>query len=125
MKKLFISSVACILIISCSKKTNDKDYEAPVVTLTSPANNQVFTAGEMINIQGTVTDNQYISQVHVEITDHNTGVEYLHIHIHPTSKTYAYNQAFTAQAGINYTIRVIADDPSANTFTKQVEVSCN
>jgi hypothetical protein len=72
-----------------------------------------------------VTDNQYISKVHIEISDLTTDAEYLHVHIHPASKSYAYNQTFAAQSGTSYKIKVIAEDPSANTFSKQVEVSCN
>ena len=125
MKQLLIFSLACILVSSCSKRSGEKDYEAPVVTHTSPVNNQVYPTGQTINIQGTVTDNQSISQVHIEITDLNSGAEYLHVHIHPASKTYAYNQTFAVEPGINYKIKVIAEDPSANVSSKQVEVSCN
>ena len=73
MKTLSIFSIACILFLSCSKKKTD-DKEAPVVTLTTPVNNQVLTSGE-IHIKGTVNDNQYIDQVHIEISNLNTGVE--------------------------------------------------
>lgn len=125
MKQLLIFSLACILVSSCSKKSGEKDYEAPVVTHTFPVNNQVYSTGQAINIQGTVTDNQYISQVHIEITDLNSGAGYLHVHIHPTSKTYAYNQTFAVVPGTSYKIKVIAEDPSANVSSKQVEVSCN
>jgi len=123
MKQLFLCSLACILLISCSKKKED-DKEPPVVTITSPTNNQVLPAGE-IHIKGTITDNVYINQVHIEISNLNTGVEYLHVHIHPTSKTYAFDQIFTVQSGIDYKIRVVAEDPSTNTSLGQVEVSCN
>lgn len=123
MKQLFLCSLACILLISCSKK-NEDDKEAPVVTITSPTNNQTLPAGE-IHIKGTITDNAYINQVHIEISNLNTGVEYLHLHIHPTSKTYAFDQLFTVQSGINYKIRVISEDPSTNTSSGQIEVSCN
>ena len=125
MKQLFIFSIICILTSSCSKKSGEKDYEAPVVTLTSPTNNQVYPTGQTINIQGTVTDNQYISQVHIEITDLNSGAEYLHIHIHPASRSYAYNQTFAVESGTSYKIQVIAEDPSANISSGHVEVSCN
>ena len=125
MKQLFIFSTICILVSSCSKKSGEKDYEAPVITHNSPANNHVYSTGQIINIQGVVADNQYISQVHIEITDLNSGAEYLHVHIHPESKSYAYNQTFAVEAGASYKIKIIAEDPSANSASKQVEVSCN
>ncbi len=125
MKQLLILSIICTFFSSCSKKSDEKDYEAPVITHSTPANNQVYSTGQIINIQGMVTDNQYISQVHIEITDLNSGAEYLHVHIHPESKAYAYNQTFAVEAGTSYKIKIIAEDPSANSASKQVEVSCN
>ncbi len=123
MKQSLLFLVSCVVLASCSKKKSD-DKEAPVVTLTAPANNQSFPAGE-IHIKGNITDNEYISQVHIEITNFNTGAEYTHIHIHPTSKSYAFDQPFTLLPGISYKIRVIADDPAANTSSSQVQISCN
>ena len=123
MKTLFLFSIACILFLSCRKKNTD-DKQAPVITLTTPVNNQVLTPGE-IHIKGMVTDNQYIDQVHIEITNLNTSEEYKHVHIHPGTKTYAFDQTITVQAGINYKIKIIAEDPSANPASAQVEVSCN
>lgn len=122
MKQLFLCSLGCILLISCSKK-NEDDKEAPVVTITSPTNNQVLPAGE-IHIKGTITDNVYINQVHIEIANLNTGVEYFHVHIHPVKpmrliKHLQFSRVF------DYKIRVIAEDPSTNTSSGQVEVSCN
>jgi len=63
--------------------------------------------------------------VHIEISNLNTGAEYLHVHIHPTSKSYAFDQLFTVQSGIEYKIKVIAEDASANTFFKEIEISGN
>lgn len=123
MKTLYFFPIACILFLSCSKKKND-DKEAPVITLTTPSNNQVLTPGE-IHIKGTINDNQYIDQVHIEISNLNSGVEYEHLHIHPASKTYAFDQTFTVQAGINYKIKIIAEDPSSNPASAQVEVTCH
>ncbi len=125
MKLLLIISSVCFLLSSCSKKSEEKDYETPVITHASPADNHVYPTGQTINILGTVTDNQNISQVHIEITDLNSGTEYLHVHIHPATKTYAYDQTFAVQPGTSYKIKIIAEDPSANISSKQVEISCN
>lgn len=123
MKQLVLLLFGFVILVSCSKKKSE-DKEAPVVTLTSPANNQSFPAGE-IHIKGSIADNEYISQVHIEITNFNTGAEYTHVHIHPTSRSYAFDQSFTLQSGISYKIRVVADDPAANTSSSQVQISCN
>ena len=122
MKQLLLILVGCVTLASCSDKEND-DKEAPVITLTSPSNNQVFNAGE-IRIKATITDNAYIGQIHVEI--HNDAdVEVDHVHIHPTSKSYALDYPLTLESGVDYKIKVIADDPAANSSFKEVQISCN
>ena len=46
------------LLVACSKNNTIKDNELPVVTITSPNNNQAFSAGETVNITGMLSDNQ-------------------------------------------------------------------
>ena len=122
MKYSIFLSVLGVLFLGCGKD-DAEDNEAPSITITSPTNNQVLPAGE-IHVKGTIADNAYINQVHVEIYEGN-GSEVIHVHIHPATKNYAFDQVFTAQAGKGYKIKVIAEDPSANSSTKQVDITCN
>lgn len=125
MKKSFWSFLI-VLFFACSKGSGEeKDYEAPVVTLNTPSNNQVFTGGQSIMIAGSVTDNRYIKEIHIEITNLANATEYLHVHIHPDGSSFNFNQAFTIQAGITYKIRVVADDASTNSAVKSAEIACN
>ena len=125
MKKIFLPYFLCLLV-ACSKgSSKDKDYEAPVLTLSTPSENQVYTSGQNIMIAGTATDNKFINQIHIVISNLATGTEFLHIHIHPNSNSYSFNQSYTAQAGIAYKIEVIVEDASTNSTAKSVEVSCN
>lgn len=124
MKQVFLFSMVWILFLSCSKKRED-DKEAPLIVFNSPLNNQVFSGGETIQIQGMVTDNQYIKMVHIEIRNFVTDAEYLHVHIVPTSKAYAFNQPFTLEAGISYKIKVTAEDPAANILVQNVKITAN
>lgn len=111
---------------ACSKGSgNDKDYDAPALTLNTPLNNQVYMAGQNIMIAGAATDNKFINQIHIVISNLATGTEYQHVHIHPNSSSFNFNQPYTAQAGITYKIDVIVDDASANSVAISVEVSCN
>lgn len=115
-----------VLFFACSKESGqEKDYEAPVIILNSPTNNQVFTGGQTILITGSVTDNKYIKEIHIEITNLSNAIEYLHIHIHPDTNSFTFNQAFTLQSGIVYKIRVVADDASTNSTAKSIEISCS
>jgi Bacterial Ig domain len=125
MKRSFVLYLLFILA-ACSKGSGkDKDYDPPVLTLNTPTNNQVYTAGQNIMISGSASDNKYINQIHVVITNLATGTEYLHVHIHPNSSSFNFNQAYAAQAGITYKIDVIVDDASSNSTAKSVQVSCN
>ena len=125
MKRSFIIYVL-VLLGACSKDPGEtKDYDAPVLTLNTPTDNQVYTAGQNIMISGQVTDNKFIKEIHVVITNLGSGIEYLHVHIHPNASSFTYNQSYTAQAGIFYKIEVIADDGSLNSSAKSVQVFCN
>ncbi|HKC35410.1 MAG TPA: DUF4625 domain-containing protein [Chitinophagaceae bacterium] len=125
MKRSFAPYVL-LFLLACSKDpVNDKDYTAPVLTLNTPTNNQVFTAGQSIMVSGQVTDNKFISQIHIVITNLGSGFEYQHVHIMPNASSFTFNQSYTAQAGIFYKIEVIADDGSANSSAKSVQVFTN
>ena len=122
MKYSLLFSVLSVLFLGCSKDEAE-DTEAPSIIITAPTNNQSLPAGE-IHVKGTVADNAYLNQVHVEVYD-GTGAEVEHVHIHPATKNYAFDQTFTAQAGKSYKIKVIAEDPSTNSSTQQVDITCN
>src|SRR5689334_13195269 len=119
-------SILLLLMIACSKGSReDKDYDPPVLSLNTPVNNQVFNGTQSISISGSATDNKYIKEIHIEITNLVTAEQYLHIHIHPDANTYTFNQSYNIEAGIAYKIRVIVDDASSNSTSKSVEISCN
>ena len=119
--KKFLIAFALIGFIACSK--NGGDNEKPVINLTTPTANQQFTAGQTINITGTVSDNDEIHEVHVIVTNKTTSTEILHFHDHIDAKTYNINQSLVAAAGITYKIHVEADDHTGNTAVVEIEVN--
>jgi hypothetical protein len=123
--KLLLYTVTFILVISCSKSSDEKDNDSPVVTITSPTDNQVFDAGATVSITGTITDNKKVSEVHVHISNNTTGNLLIDIHRNPGSASYTINESFQTQAGIQYKIQVIAKDKSANEGRATVEISSN
>jgi mRNA-degrading endonuclease toxin of MazEF toxin-antitoxin module len=124
--KWSLYSAVMLLFVSCSKKSgSESDNQLPVVTLSSPTNNQVFTAGQTVNITGTLTDNKRVAEVHVHISNHDTGDLLVDIHRNPGTASYTLNETFTVQSGIHYRIQVIAKDNSANEGRATVEVSAN
>ncbi len=123
--KFILPFFSLILLQACSKNEKVSDNELPVVTITSPNNNQVFGVGETINITGTLSDNQKLTEVHAHISNNSTGTLLIDIHRNPGAATYSLNESFLTQAGINYKIQVIAKDNSANENRSTVEITIN
>ncbi|MCU7549565.1 Ig-like domain-containing protein [Chitinophagaceae bacterium LB-8] len=119
MKQILLS-LLILCIVSCSK---NKDEEAPVITISSPTNNQSFAAGQTVNVSATVTDNVELHEVHLFVTNNATGHEVVHFEQHADAKTLNIDKSFTAQTGITYRIRVEADDHAGNGSEAQVLVS--
>lgn len=122
---LILPFISLILLQACSKNEKASDNELPVVTITSPNNNQVFSAGETVTIKGTLSDNQKLTEVHVHISNNSTGTLLIDIHRNPGAATYSLNESFVAQGGINYKIQIIAKDNSANENRSTVEITSN
>ena len=95
------------------------------MTLQSPVDNQVFTAGETVAITGTLTDNKLLAEVHVHISNLVTGVLLVDIHRYPTTSTYALAETFQVAAATQYKIQVIAKDNSANENRATLQISGN
>lgn len=85
----------------------------------------MFSAGQAVNITGTLSDNQQLAEVHVHISNNNTGTLLVDIHRYPLSANYILNESFSAQSGIEYKIQVIAKDNAANENRATVLVSAN
>ena len=120
MKKWFPFALL-MLAVSCGKS----DELAPVITLVSPAENQAFTGGQTVTIQGTITDNEGIHMVHLQVTDLSTNGHMIHLEDHFDGKTYQLNKTFPTQAGRAYKIVVEAFDHAENTTKKEFQVSAN
>jgi hypothetical protein len=115
-----------LLIFSCSKDPgSNKDNESPVISITSPTNGQSFSPGQAIPVTGTISDNDYIAEAHIHVSNTNTGSLLMDVHLYPAGKNSNFNQSFTAVAGTNYKIQVIAKDKAVNESRSSVEVSCN
>jgi len=79
----------------------------------------------LIPINATITDETYIAEVHVHVSNTNTGELLMDVHEYPAGKTGNINQSLTAIAGVNYKIQVIAKDRAVNESRASIEVACN
>jgi Bacterial Ig domain len=126
MKRYYLYLVAFFSLTACSKNNSRaNDTQPPVITITSPVSNQVFTAGATVSINGNMTDNARISEVHVHVYNNSSGALLIDIHRNPAAADYTLNESFIAQSGIQYKIQVIAKDNSANEGHATVEISVN
>ena len=105
---------------ACTKK----DEIAPVISILSPIENQVFSAGQTITIRATVTDNESVHMVHVIVTD-ETGGHWVHSEEHVDGRTVEIVKTFITNAGKKYTISIDAFDHDENTTTKLMSISSN
>lgn len=115
------------MLSACSKKSaTEKDTVSPVITITTPSSGEILAPGQLIKIEGNITDNKFIAEVHIHVTNTNTGVKLLDIHLYPGNNTTTFsNQSLSTVAGVNYKIQVIANDRSSNQTISSVEITCN
>ncbi len=123
---LSVTLLFTLLMCACSKdEGGNKDRILPVLEITSPTNNQVFTAGSTVNVTGNLSDNGRLVEVHVHISNKNTGDLLIDIHRYPSAPSFTLNESFQAEAGIEYRIQVIAKDDATNENRATVEISSN
>jgi hypothetical protein len=110
-----------LLLFGCSKSSGDT--QKPVVVLMTPTGGQQFSAGTVVQITGTVTDNDEIHMVHVIVTDLTHDVEVHHLMYHADAPSYNFDETFTVSAATTYKIHVEADDHVGNDTIIEIQVS--
>ena len=126
MKKIIPYYILLMVLVACSKDSKQSnDKELPVIQLTSPSNNQVFSGGQTSNITATITDNNKLALVHVHIYNNGTGQLVMDFHRSPTGSSYSLNETLQVVAGTEYKIQVVAIDNSANQQIQTVLISAN
>jgi hypothetical protein len=122
MKPLYpvVLAILFFSVVSCSKSGGDT--QKPVVVLNTPVGNQQFTAGQVVTISGTVSDNDEIHMVHVIVTDKTHDVQVKHLEVHADAASYEFNETFIAAAATTYLIHVEADDHVGNTTIIEIDV---
>jgi len=66
---LFISGcmAAASLLFSCKDEHLHNDHEAPVISIASPVEDAVYAAGDTIRVQGTVSDNEDLHELLIQL----------------------------------------------------------
>jgi hypothetical protein len=125
MKRNFSALLLLLLLFAGCKKEHGEapDTTPPVVKIISPANNQVFALGQTIAISASVSDQSKLEEIHLEITNANTGVFFTHEHYVTDSSSYQLTSSFTPPAPAVYKIRVEGDDSKGNSSEVEVNVT--
>ena len=125
--RLLVPAMALVLCIGCSKDEETTPPDSPsVITFTAPTAGTIFLNGTQLQVAGTVTDNQALSAVKVEIRNTSTG-NILYQQNNPTGNVgfYGFTWNWTI-SGIttqtNATVKVIATDRYNYQVSKEVAV---
>lgn len=108
--------------------TNGSDTIAPIVTIYTPTENQVFGSGNTVAITGRVTDENGLYKGSIRVTNDANGAllrEQLY-EIHGiTGYNFGINYSPTVAATSNYTVTVAFEDHGYNTTTRPVKIKVN
>jgi len=134
MGKFIVFSLLVYCVIGCSRggavedpehAISEQDTTYPVLEITTPTNNQVFTSGSTINITGKVSDNS-IYQGTISIRNDATGVivkeQNYEIHYIGTYN-FSLSHTLTVTASTDFTVIVKFEDHGLHQTTKAVQVT--
>jgi hypothetical protein len=137
----FVLCWACLtLVFSCSRsgyngsgddggdhQGSENDTTYPVIRIDRPVANQVFSNGDTIKIEGSVTDNG-LYRGKIRITNDLNGAvineQAYEIHFF-TSYNFSFSHKTAVSVVSDYTVSVEFEDHGLNTTTKTVKVKVN
>jgi len=123
--KSIIAIIILVCFAGCKKDSVMKrDKELPVIKLFSPVDGNMYTPGQIIKIGGYIRDNNFIAEVHIVMTNNNTGAEFLHAHMYAQGDSTVFDHDIAAISGINYKVAITAVDRNLNQAYSQVIFSC-
>lgn len=122
MKIIIFILWAALFFTACSKNSASNN-QGPVITISSPSNNQVFTVGQTITITSAFIDQDKIGQTQIHVVNKSTNADVLHIEDHPKSVSSTLTGSFTAAARITYKIEIEALDVLGNESKVEIVVT--
>lgn len=107
---------------------NSGDTTAPVLTINTPAANQVFSSGNVINISGRITDDAGLYRGSIRIV--NDATSYLmHEQLYEIHGVAAYNftnnYTVSTTSVADYTVTVFFEDHGNNSVARSVKIKVN
>lgn len=132
------SGLTLFLLIACSKtgggtpddnhQIDDNDVTPPVITVSKPANNQVYVSGDEIIVEGFATDTKSLYKGKVKITNDSNGLtmkeQFYETHfLQRIDFRIAYKATVTATT--DYTVLVEFEDHGLNMVNQTLKVKVN
>ena len=108
--------------------SNPSDTIAPVITITTPTPDQVYSNGATINVTGNISDNNGLYRGTIRITnDANSAIiKEQPYEIHGlTSYNFSLSQAISVSTLSNFTVTVWFEDHGYNAASKTVKIKMN
>ena len=112
-----IAALLLITVTGCKKEN-----EAPVVTITSPDDEQEFMSGSAVTLTATATDDDELHELHVELLDHDADtliMEWDPMVHGEKSYTFTYTFSPTVADTMEYHFEVTASDMDGKTADKE------
>lgn len=112
MLKLMLYFLILIIFFSCKK--DEVESNAPSIIITSPVDNQSYTALDIINIQGVVSDNKSVASISISLRNANNIKVLNSISVAPNTPSYQLNLQFPLNdlhmPSGTYTLKITASD---------------
>ena len=143
IRKLFIPLILLLgmAVLACSKGgsptaddnpnphvENPADTIAPVITINTPADNQIFSSGQLINMTGRITDDMGLYRGTVKLINDANGLV-LKEQVYEIHGLMAYNFSMnhtaTVSSTANYTVTISFEDHGYNSVTRSVKIKVN
>jgi Bacterial Ig domain len=137
---MYLGAAIMVVFASCSKGGealeddsdphvfDNTDTLPPVVEITTPALNQVFSSGNVIDVTGKVSDENGLFQGSIRITNDANGLvvaEQLYV-IHAVLQyNFTISHTTSVTVASDYTVTVLFEDHGFNITSKSVKVKVN
>lgn len=127
MNKPFLYFLLLVSLVFNGCKGNDNDTTTPVISLSEPTDNQVYTSGNVLRITGNLADN-HLHEMKISITNNAGGAELFSRSVSVHGQTsYTINETYTPSVTtvVNATLKVEAKDLAENYAVKNIPIKIN
>ena len=120
MKNICIT-IFCLLLFSCEKENNTN----PVIIIVTPADKQVFSAPQLVQIKINVTAEKGLDIVHLKVVNMNNSIAIIDLERFFLNTTLVIDTSCTVQPNTTYKLSIEALDNEAGRSYEEISFSAN